>query len=195
MAHNLWTNAEKATLKAIYSTATIKELKKAIPNHPLGSIYVQAFNLKIKKMKRDRHLRTYDWSQIERDNLVKLYPKTPISEVILAIPKRTLNAIQAKAIEMGIKRQIVYPNDIDFVGASVSDYMGHWNARAIYPASKGIERHHKDGNPKNNSPDNIMLLTHKEHMIIDGRIKKNLRQYNKRGYIKGYKMKPRQNEG
>jgi hypothetical protein len=35
-----------------------------------------------------------------------------------------------------------------------------------------VDRHHKDGNPLNNSPKNIERLCHRCHMIIDGRLEK-----------------------
>jgi hypothetical protein len=41
----------------------------------------------------------------------------------------------------------------------------------MFPCPKGKERHHIDGNPLNNSPENILLVTRKEHMMADGRKK------------------------
>lgn len=38
--------------------------------------------------------------------------------------------------------------------------------------SKAVDRHHVDGNPKNNAVSNIALLCRKCHMVIDGRIEK-----------------------
>jgi len=35
---------------------------------------------------------------------------------------------------------------------------------------KGKDIHHKDGNPLNNSSDNLEVLTRKEHMKVDGRM-------------------------
>lgn len=37
---------------------------------------------------------------------------------------------------------------------------------------KGYERHHIDGDPYNNDPTNILMVTHKQHMIVDGRIER-----------------------
>lgn len=37
--------------------------------------------------------------------------------------------------------------------------------------AKAKDRHHKDGNPLNNSPENILSLCRKCHVHIDGRIK------------------------
>ena len=51
---------------------------------------------------------------------------------------------------------------------------GRIMARKLYkcPLLKWLklERHHIDGNPNNNSPDNITWLSRKEHMTEDGRI-------------------------
>ena len=38
------------------------------------------------------------------------------------------------------------------------------------PVPKGYERHHIDGNIRNSDPSNILVLTRREHMIIDGRM-------------------------
>lgn len=35
-----------------------------------------------------------------------------------------------------------------------------------------VERHHKNGNPLNNEPENIQFLCRYHHMIVDGRIQK-----------------------
>ncbi len=38
------------------------------------------------------------------------------------------------------------------------------------PVPKGHERHHIDGNVRNNDPSNILVLTRRKHMIEDGRM-------------------------
>jgi len=43
-------------------------------------------------------------------------------------------------------------------------------AKKLFPTPKGYERHHKDGNPLNNHPSNIEILTRKQHMVSDGRL-------------------------
>ena len=43
-------------------------------------------------------------------------------------------------------------------------------ARRMYPVQKGYERHHIDGNTANNSKENILIVTRKEHMKTDGRL-------------------------
>lgn len=48
-------------------------------------------------------------------------------------------------------------------------------AQRRYPAPPNSERHHTDGNPYNNEPENIDLITRREHMIKDGRMKKLLK--------------------
>ncbi len=37
---------------------------------------------------------------------------------------------------------------------------------------KAIDRHHKDGNPLNNNPENIQPVCRRCHMKVDGRIEK-----------------------
>lgn len=43
-------------------------------------------------------------------------------------------------------------------------------ARRIYPAPKGYDRHHIDGNPLNNDPINVLIIPRRKHMKIDGRL-------------------------
>jgi hypothetical protein len=46
---------------------------------------------------------------------------------------------------------------------------GRSRAERWFSCPEGLERHHIDGNPLNNSPENIKLITRKEHMLLDGR--------------------------
>jgi hypothetical protein len=60
---------------------------------------------------------------------------------------------------------------------------GHCRARKWFNCPTGKEIHHIDGNPLNNSPDNIEFLTRTEHVRKDGRIshrEKNGRLLNKK---------------
>jgi hypothetical protein len=55
-----------------------------------------------------------------------------------------------------------------------------WKWHELQPcevcASEKSERHHRDGNPLNNSRENIMFLCRKHHMIEDGRMERWLEQ-------------------
>jgi 5-methylcytosine-specific restriction endonuclease McrA len=48
------------------------------------------------------------------------------------------------------------------------------NPRVWGPCEKcpapGIDRHHRDGNPGNNVPENLMVLCRRCHMVEDGRL-------------------------
>lgn len=55
---------------------------------------------------------------------------------------------------------------------------GRTRAEVMYSCPKGLERHHKDGNTLNNSPENIEFISRREHMIKDGRLE-NLIKRNK----------------
>ncbi len=60
-------------------------------------------------------------------------------------------------------------------GDKASDHAGRCRASRRFPAPKGYERHHLDGNPRNNHPTNVLIVTRKEHMIEDGRMEKMLK--------------------
>ena len=47
---------------------------------------------------------------------------------------------------------------------------GRDRANRLFSCPKGFQRHHIDGNPLNNDPSNIKIVTPKEHLTIDGRI-------------------------
>jgi hypothetical protein len=63
---------------------------------------------------------------------------------------------------------------------------GNDRARRLYPhcppcvicGALNSERHHKDGNPRNNKPDNIVFLCRRHHMEMDNRLE-NLKQKQK----------------
>jgi hypothetical protein len=51
--------------------------------------------------------------------------------------------------------------------------------RRTYPdVPKGYEIHHIDGNYRNNDPTNLMMVTRREHMLLDGRLQK-FKQYHR----------------
>ena len=49
---------------------------------------------------------------------------------------------------------------------------GRTRAEVMFSCPKGKERHHIDGNPLNNNPENVEFLTRKEHMKKDGRLER-----------------------
>ena len=66
-------------------------------------------------------------------------------------------------------------------GDKASKSAGYVRARKLYPAPEGYEHHHLDGNPLNNSKENILITNRKKHMEVDGRLEKlkeRIRAYN-----------------
>ena len=57
-------------------------------------------------------------------------------------------------------------------GEKATKNAGRGRAWRWVKCPKGFERHHVDGNPLNNAPENIMFVTRKQHMILDGRLEK-----------------------
>jgi len=81
-------------------------------------------------------------------------------------PERSANASLSK---IGAKNPMWKGNDAD-------DDSARGRARRKFKAPQGTERHHVDGNPRNNDPNNVVFLTRRQHMIVDGRLK-NLKQF------------------
>lgn len=64
-----------------------------------------------------------------------------------------------------------------WLGDAASDNGGRQRAQKAFqlgPCARcgkpGHDRHHKDGNTKNNSPDNVEVLCRRCHMVTDGRL-------------------------
>jgi len=57
-------------------------------------------------------------------------------------------------------------------GNKASDAAGRSRARYKFFAPKGYDRHHIDGNPLNNIPKNVLIVSRRIHMIKDGRMKR-----------------------
>lgn len=57
-------------------------------------------------------------------------------------------------------------------GDKATQNAGRIRARKLFKCPKGKEIHHIDGNDLNNTPENILFLTRKEHMLLDGRLDK-----------------------
>lgn len=74
----------------------------------------------------------------------------------------------------------VGPDNVRWAGEKVSEQGGRQRARRLYPgplecqvggcSNKRVERHHKDGNTRNNDPSNIAFLCNKHHKEADGRM-------------------------
>ena len=81
--------------------------------------------------------------------------------------------------------------NVNWKGISATEQSGRGRAERSFRIGKceicgepGMDRHHKDGNTKNNSPSNIQCLCRKCHMKEDGRLDKLVsmeRLYMKRG--------------
>jgi len=75
-------------------------------------------------------------------------------------------------------------------GDNAKPEAGYYRARKMYPVPKGYQRHHIDGNPLNNDPNNVKIVKPRQHMIIDGRLDrliKNSKKRAKRGFIRDEK--------
>jgi hypothetical protein len=64
---------------------------------------------------------------------------------------------------------------------------GHCRARAMFPPAPCVvcgrpgQRHHRDNNPLNNDPSNVVMLCGLHHMTVDGRLQRLKQQASKAG--------------
>lgn len=63
-------------------------------------------------------------------------------------------------------------NNGNWKGDEAKPEAGRLRAERMYECPKGMQRHHKDGNPLNNTPENIAFVSAKQHVKIDGRTDK-----------------------
>ena len=61
-------------------------------------------------------------------------------------------------------------NHHNYKGDKAKISVGWARAERLFKCPEGLERHHIDGNPMNNSPDNVVFVTRKRHMVLDGRM-------------------------
>jgi len=94
--------------------------------------------------------------------------------------------------KLGKKRpEITGSLNPNWKGENVSPDGGRLRAWNMYPCPEGKERHHIDGNPKNNEPSNIAFLTPAEHKAIHTSDPKWLRHIKEIGHAnKGRKASP-----
>lgn len=77
---------------------------------------------------------------------------------------------KTKMREAMIARKLLREKNPNWKGDRITQHSGRDRARSWYPCPKGMERHHIDGNPLNNSPENVMIVTPKEHMELHNRL-------------------------
>jgi hypothetical protein len=72
-----------------------------------------------------------------------------------------------------------------FRGDNITEDSGRCRARRLFSlgpcidcGEPGIDRHHEDGNTKNNDPENVKIVCRTCHMIRDGRMEKFLIKLN-----------------
>jgi hypothetical protein len=166
-----WANEEIQILRKMYPYSKKEDIMVAIPNREWQYIVAQGTYLKIKRQRTYNHFVT--WNEKEEESLRQLYPLASKSEILDVLKGHSWGGIMTHAERLKIKRLTfwgeTHPN---WKGDNVSAFAGRCRARRRYKRTDGKEIHHKDGNPLNNVPENIMLVTRKEHMNIDGRMKR-----------------------
>lgn len=140
--------------------------------------YLKGMNLTIKDVKNKIVCKRcgHEWVPLElttKANDNKTLPRcNNCNRVIDARPRKMPEAIRAR-----FSNERKGEGNPNWKGDNIAVITGRHRAISMYPCPKGKERHHIDGNTKNNAPNNILFLTRKEHMLLDGRIK-NLKHFN-----------------
>ena len=86
-------------------------------------------------------------------------------------------------------------NNPNWKGDNISKEAGRYRAKRLlnrFNINDGKEIHHIDGNPLNNDPSNLEIITRKGHMIEDGRMFNNLKQYKDGLLLEGKEMTNKQ---
>lgn len=89
--------------------------------------------------------------------------------------------------KLKMRKKNTGPNNGMWKGDQSDKDTARERARRIFKTPKGYEIHHIDGNPYNNSPENLKIVTRREHMIIDGRMDKLLKLDHSRSLV-NYEM-------
>jgi len=116
------------------------------------------------------------WTSTDIEILHALFPEERREIIHHAFPNRTWHAIEIKAGRLGIKRSKMADKNVNWKGEKATPNSARERARRRNVVPRGYEIHHIDSNPYNNKPENIQIVTRKEHMILDGRLQ-NLKQY------------------
>lgn len=101
--------------------------------------------------------------------------KTYNTKNSLKVHRRWHNLPEYKAFQASFKAKMALRLEINnphWKGPNAIQKTGRTRAERKFYCPKGLERHHIDGNPLNNSPNNIAFITRSEHMKLDGRLDK-----------------------
>ena len=82
------------------------------------------------------------------------------------------NIHRSEATKEKLRRSHMGERNVRWKGDKATAHAGRNRAQKLFKCPKGKDRHHIDGNPLNNAPENIAIETRKQHMILDGRIEK-----------------------
>jgi hypothetical protein len=129
------------------------------------------------------------WTEEEKRFLVDNHEKYTHQKLAKTL-NRSLKSVQLKCLKMGlralesVKREALSEQrrgakNPNWKGDECNLRTGNDRARRLYPhcppcvicGELNSERHHKDGNPRNNKPDNIVFLCRRHHMEADNRLK------------------------
>lgn len=116
------------------------------------------------------------WTAQELQILRNEYPTKGINIPI----SRTPDAIMDMAKKLKIKKDIWGKNNPHWKGDSICISAARVRAQRLLNTPKDVDIHHKDGNPHNNDPTNLQIVSRREHMMIDGRLEKIIKR-NKNG--------------
>ena len=110
------------------------------------------------------------WTNTDIQILKSLFPNSERMTILQAFDGRSWHSIEIKTGRLGVKRPNCGEKKPNWKGDKATDNSGRERARRLFPTKNGTEIHHVDGNPLNNDPANIRILTRRGHMIVDGRL-------------------------
>lgn len=109
---NRWTSEELQRLRELYPTRPMTELEAAFPGRTPGNIYSKAKDDGLRKapgakapISRAPNPHQFRrWTDKELELFVEIYPSSPLDEVLILLPGKTLAQIYQAAFKLRLKR-------------------------------------------------------------------------------------------
>lgn len=162
---NPWTQEENTWMRERYATSTKREVLDALPGRTIAAIKHQASRLGVRKTSQIRSLTN---SKTNTGKVRTLENRARISASLTGQKQSDETKLKrANTLKKVAKRG---SESHAWKGEDITKDESRWRARRMIPPGpcamcekKGRDVHHKDGDPYNNDPSNLIRLCSKHH--------------------------------